>query len=164
MSFVRQRRDTVYRGVFLTDLDRTRRQQAFMVSLALKLRSAPTFTNLGTLQTLIDTAKQYIALDQGLDLLSFASDMQRLSGGGITFQTLPIQRFGMVHGESVNIVDPAQIRATVAKLLHPVPAPTASAPSAPQPTGAPASPAPAGPAKYTNSQQPMSSGAVPCVN
>jgi LCP family protein required for cell wall assembly len=166
MSFVRQRRDTVYRGVFLTDLDRTRRQQAFMVSLAVKLRNAATFTNLGTLQTLIDTAKQYIALDQGLDLLSLASDMQHLSGGGISFQTLPVERFGTIHGESVNIVNQQQIQTIVASLLHPAapaPAPSAtthpsaSAPAVPQPTST-------GPKSYTDSQQPMQSGAIPCVN
>jgi LCP family protein required for cell wall assembly len=166
MSFVRQRRDTVYRGVFLTDLDRTRRQQAFMVSLAVKLRNAATFTNLGTLQTLIDTAKQYIALDQGLDLLSLASDMQHLSGGGISFQTLPVERFGTIHGESVNIVNQQQIQTIVASLLHPAapapapsatPHPSASAPAVPQPTST-------GSKSYTDSQQPMQSGAIPCVN
>ncbi len=80
MAFVRQRRDTRYDDVFLTDLDRTRRQQAFIVSLALKLKQSQTFTNFGTMQTLIDTAKQYVALDQGLDLLSLASDAQRIAG------------------------------------------------------------------------------------
>lgn len=171
MSFVRQRRDTVYRGVFLTDLDRTRRQQAFMVSLAVKLRNAATFTNFGTLQTLIDTAKQYIALDQGLDLLSLASDMQHFSGGGISFQTLPVERFGTIGGESVNIVDVKKIQATVAGLLHPPtptpapPAPTASAsPHSTASTPVNTQPTSTGPASYTNSQQPLQSGAIPCVN
>jgi LCP family protein required for cell wall assembly len=172
MSFVRQRRDTVYRGVFLTDLDRTRRQQAFMVSLAVKLRNAATFTNFDTLQTLIDTAKQYIALDQGLDLLSLASDMQHLSGGGISFQTLPVESFGTIDGQSVNIVSVPRIQAIVAGLLHPVTptvVPTPTPTSTTEAGAGPGSPAPAQsptPAQtsYTNSQQPMQSGAIPCVN
>ncbi|WP_345838030.1 LCP family protein [Microbacterium sp. X-17] len=170
MAFVRQRRDTVYDAVSLTDLDRTRRQQAFMISLAVKLRDASTFTNFGTMQTLIDAAKQYIALDQGFDLLSLASDMQRLSGGNITFQTLPVERFGTIGGESVNIVDVNKIQAIVSGLLNP-PTPTA----APSPTSAPTdaasapasvSPEPTAPAtqSYTDSQQAMPSGAIPCVN
>ena len=98
MAFVRQRRDTKYDDVFLTDLDRTRRQQAFMVSLALKLRDAQTFTDFGRLQDLLDTAKQYVAVDKGFDLLSLASTAQRLAGGDVTFQTLPVERFGTVDG------------------------------------------------------------------
>ncbi len=93
MSFVRQRRDTGPTDLELTDLDRTRRQQAFIVSLAVQLRQAKTFTDFGTLQSLIDTAKTYIAVDDGLDLLSFASQAQRLSGGNIDFQTLPVERY-----------------------------------------------------------------------
>lgn len=165
MSFVRQRRDTVYRNVFLTDLDRTRRQQAFMISLALKLRDAKTFADFGTLQSLVDTAKQYIAVDQGFDLLSLASDMQRLAGGDITFETLPVERFGTIDGQSVNIVDVPQIQAIVAGLLHPAtPAPTGTSSPRPSATSGSTPTAPAAPKSYTDSEQPMPSGAVPCVN
>jgi LCP family protein required for cell wall assembly len=166
MAFVRQRRDTRYRDVFLTDLDRTRRQQAFIVSLAVKLRHAGTFTNLGTMQTLIDTAKQYVALDSGFDILSLATQAQRLSGGGLSFQTLPVERYGTIGGESVNIVDVNRIQSIVAGLLHPAtptPAPAPAHPSA----GGSAAPAPAASSPsnvYTNSQQPLQSGVVPCVN
>lgn len=173
MAFVRQRRDTQYDDVFLTDLDRTRRQQAFMVSLALKLKDSQTFTNFGTLQSLVDTAKQYVALDQGFDLLSLASTAQRLAGGAITFQTLPVERFGTVDGESVNIVDQAKIAQIVQDLLHP-PAPTAAptdaASASPSPTAADTAAPPQAPTaaptqeSYTDSQQPMVSGALPCVN
>jgi LCP family protein required for cell wall assembly len=169
MAFVRQRRDTVYQGVNLSDLDRTRRQQAFMVSLALKLRQAQTFSNFGTLQKLIDTAKQYIALDQGFDLLTLAADMQRLAGGDITFQTLPIVRFGYIGGESVNIVNQPQIAQQVATLLNP-PTPTPVATPVPSASSTHSSPAGAKPAprptmtSYTDAEQPMRSGSVPCVN
>lgn len=171
MAFVRQRRDTKYDDVFLTDLDRTRRQQAFMVSLALKLRDAQTFTDFGRMQDLLDTAKQYVAVDKGFDLLSLASTAQRLAGGDVTFQTLPVLRFGTVDGESVNIVDQKAIAAQVSALLHPAPAATSdagsgatAAPSDAPATAAPsASPSPTS-SVYTDSQQPMRAGLVPCVN
>ncbi|KTR96690.1 LytR family transcriptional regulator [Microbacterium testaceum] len=167
MAFVRQRRDTKYDNVFLTDLDRTRRQQAFLVSLALKLRDAQTFTDFGRMQDLLDTAKQYVAVDKGFDLLSLASTAQRLAGGDVTFQTLPIERFGTVDGESVNIVDQKAIAAQVSALLHPAPAaaPDPNGTSAPDSaSGAPsAAPSPTS-AVYTDSEQPLRAGAVPCVN
>jgi anionic cell wall polymer biosynthesis LytR-Cps2A-Psr (LCP) family protein len=163
MAFVRQRRDTEYDDVFLTDLDRTRRQQAFLVSLALKLRDAQTFTDFGRMQQLLDTAKQYVAVDKGFDLLSLASTAQRLAGGDVTFQTLPVERFGTIDGESVNIVDQKAIAAQMEALLHPAPAAT------PDATGAPASDAPSATPSptstvYTDSQQPLRAGSVPCVN
>jgi LCP family protein required for cell wall assembly len=163
MAFVRQRRDTKYDDVFLTDLDRTRRQQAFLVSLALKLRDAQTFTDFGRMQQLLDTAKQYVAVDKGFDLLSLASTAQRLAGGDVTFQTLPVERFGTIDGESVNIVDQKAIAAQMEALLHPAPAAT------PDATGAPASDAPSSTPSptstvYTDSQQPLRAGSVPCVN
>lgn len=164
MSFVRQRRDTGPSDLNLTDLDRTRRQQAFMVSLADKLRQSQTFTNFGTLQTLIDTAKQYIALDQGFDLLSFASQAQRLAGGNITFQTLPIENYATIDGKDVNIVDPNTIHTIVQTLIQP-PTPTTSSPAATTPQHSTTSPAPAPPTtSYTDSQTPLQSGNIPCVN
>lgn len=167
MAFVRQRRDTRYRDVSLTDLDRTRRQQAFLVSLAIKLRDAQTFTDFDRMQELLDTAKQYVAVDKGFDLLSLASTAQRLAGGDVTFQTLPVERFGTIDGESVNIVDQKAIAAQVSTLLHPAPADPSAPPTSP--TDAPASgassaaPAPTS-SVYTDSEQPMRAGSVPCVN
>ncbi|MCI0157813.1 LCP family protein [Leifsonia shinshuensis] len=167
MSFVRQRRDTGPTDLELTDLDRTRRQQAFIVSLAVQLRQAKTFTDFGTLQSLIDTAKTYIAVDDGLDLLSFASQAQRLSGGNIDFQTLPVERYESIDGKSVNIVDLAKIRAIVDAVLNP---PTTK-PEAPATAGPTAAPTPTDPATpelpantYTDSATPLQSGAIPCVN
>ncbi|HUX70186.1 MAG TPA: LCP family protein [Cellulomonadaceae bacterium] len=122
VSFVRQRRDNAHPGLDFTDLDRERRQQAFIISLAYKLKQAGTFTNLGTLQTLIDTAKQNIALDSGFNLLSFAGQASRLAGGNIGFTTLPITGFGVRNGQDVNLVNLDQVRALTARLLSGAPA------------------------------------------
>lgn len=174
VSFVRQRRDESNPSLNFTDLDRERRQQAFIVSLATKLKKADTFANPATLSSLISTAKQNIALDSGFDLLSFASEAQHFAGGGITFTTLPITGYGVKDGKDVNLVDPDQIHAIVQQLLNPAaatpapPAPTtpSASPSAPA-ASAPPSAAPTPPTgpngTFTDPTAPLPSGGVPCV-
>jgi LCP family protein required for cell wall assembly len=171
MSFVRQRRDTGPSDLELTDLDRTRRQQAFIVALAYKLRQAGTFSDVGTLRALITTAKQYIAVDEGFDLLSFAGQASRLAGGGITFQTLPIAGFETIDGKDVNVVDTEAIRSLVAGLIADTPSPTASAPaSSATPAASPTAAATASAAvpdpqeTYANAESPLQAGGIPCVN
>jgi LCP family protein required for cell wall assembly len=123
LAFVRQRRDTAHPSLNFTDLDRERRQQAFIASLAYQLKQAGTLTDPAKLQGLIDVAKQNIAVDDGLDLLQFAQQASGLANGDVTFTTLPIARFGTDSaGEDVNIVDVAQVQVTVARLLGPAPA------------------------------------------
>ncbi|MEY9954254.1 LCP family protein [Leifsonia sp. EB34] len=177
VSFVRQRRDESNPSLNFTDLDRERRQQAFIVSLATKLKKADTFANPATLESLISAAKQNIALDSGLNLLDFASDASHFAGGNITFDTLPIAGYGVRDGKDVNLVDTAQVRATVRRLLDPAtPSPAPAAPAkaakpstAAQPSGG-AAPAPAAGATpsspngtYTDPTAPLPSGGVPCV-
>ena len=175
VSFVRQRRDENNPSLNFTDLDRERRQQAFIVSLATKLKKADTFANPATLESLISAAKQNIALDSGFDLLSFASEAQHLAGGNITFTTLPITGYGVKDGKDVNLVDPDQIHSVVQQLLNPAsatatPTPgastTAGSPTsaAPAPSPSPTASKPAGPnGTYTDPTAPLPSGGVPCV-
>jgi len=118
VAFVRQRRDTVHPQLNFTDLDRERRQQAFIASLIYQLKQAGTFLNPGRLRALITVAKQNIAADTGLELLSFAQQASALTGGNITFTTLPIVRFGRdPAGEDVNIVNVPEIQALVHNLI-----------------------------------------------
>jgi len=132
----RQRRDDLHPSLNFTDLDRERRQQAFIASLAYKLKQADTFTNPITLTKIIDVAKQNIAIDSGLNVLSFAQQAASLTGGNITYYTLPIDHFGTDPlGEDVNIVNVPLIQATVAHLLYPTTTP-APAPSSSTPTPA----------------------------
>ena len=72
MAFVRQRRDTVHPDLNFTDLDRERRQQAFIASLFYQLKQADTFANPAKLTGILNVAKQNTAIDSGLDLLSLA--------------------------------------------------------------------------------------------
>jgi len=128
VAFVRQRRDNVHPDLNFTDLDRSRRQQAFIASLAYQLKAADTFTNPGKLSGILDVAKQNIAVDSGLNLLTFARQASGLTGGHVTFYTLPIDHFGTDPlGESVNIVNLPLIQSTVRSLLQAKrPAPTAT--------------------------------------
>jgi LCP family protein required for cell wall assembly len=120
VAFVRQRRDSAHPQLNFSDLDRERRQQAFIASLAYQLKQTGTFLNPARLRALITVAKQNIAADTGLELLSFAQQASALTGGNITFTTLPIVRFGTdPAGEDVNIVNVPEIQALVRNLIGP---------------------------------------------
>lgn len=135
LAFVRQRRDNVHPSLNFTDLDRERRQQAFIASLTFQLKQAGTITDPTKLQGLLDVAKQNIAVDNGLDLLQLAQQASGLAGGNVSFTTLPIEKFGKdPAGEDVNIVDLVRVQADVAQLLGTAPAPTAPT-TAPAPLG-----------------------------
>jgi LCP family protein required for cell wall assembly len=108
LSFVRQRH-----GLDNGDLDRTHRQQAFLASVTHKLRSAGTFTDLGKLRQLIDTAKKDVVISAGWDILSFAGQAKNLTGGNLEFLTLPIEGYDKVNGQDVNKVDVGKVRAAV---------------------------------------------------
>jgi len=131
VAFVRQRRDYAHPQLNFTDLDRERRQQAFIASLVYQLKQAGTFLNPARLRALINVAKQNIAADTGLELLSFAERASTLAGGNITFATLPIVRFGTdPAGEDVNIVNVPEIQTLVHNMIGgPTPTPAAASPS-----------------------------------
>lgn len=106
LAFVRQRH-----GLPNGDLDRTHRQQAFLVSVLHQLgRQGP--GDIGTLSALIRAAHRDIVFSSGwTDQL-----MRRLAGLGgsnIRFSTLPVVRYASVDGQDVNIVDPPAIKAVV---------------------------------------------------
>src|SRR5882757_596171 len=135
LAFVRQRRDYVHPELNFTDLDRERRQQAFLASAAHQLRGAGTFANPERLNSLIDVATRDVVIDGGFDLLSFLSRSQGLLAGDITFTTLPVKGFSQVDGQDVNLVDLDQIRATVRTLIDPD---DAASPAGATPTQLPA--------------------------
>jgi LCP family protein required for cell wall assembly len=122
LAYVRQRRDNVEGDYYydnFTDLDRERRQQAFISSLAFQLRQAGTFANPSKISRILNVAKQNTAIDSGLDLLEFAQEASNLTGGHITFNTLPVADFQNMHGSigDVNIVNVPVIQARVRQLL-----------------------------------------------
>lgn len=117
MAFVRQRRDADNES--FTDLDRTRRQQAFVVSLVNALRHNGTLSSPARLRSLLDVAKQNVAVDAGFDLEGFLRDASA-SNRPVTLYTLPVTDFGEISdGEDVNFIDVATIRSVVHKLVAP---------------------------------------------
>jgi LCP family protein required for cell wall assembly len=129
MAFVRQRRD-IHDENF-TDLDRTRRQQAFIAALVSALGQSGALSSPTKLRELLNVTKQNVALDSGFDLASFASRASALTGEPPTLYTLPIKEFGQNSlGEDINIVDIPTIRAIVRDLVS-EPGATTDAPTAP---------------------------------
>jgi LCP family protein required for cell wall assembly len=116
MAFVRQRRDL--NDELFTDLDRTRRQQAFIASLVAALRTGGALDNPSTLHNLLDVAKQNVAVDAGFDLAGFVQHTSKMTGSPLSLYTLPITEFGQnPDGEDVNIIDVPTVRAIVANLI-----------------------------------------------
>lgn len=127
VEFVRQRRDPDA-SLNFTDLDRERRQQAFISSLAYQLKQAGTFANPAKLQGILDVAKQNIAVDDKLNPLQFAQQASNVTSGNIQFVTLPIEGNATRNGEDVNIVDVPTIQGIVRQYLGGSASPPSSGP------------------------------------
>lgn len=133
MAFVRQRRDL--NDDLFTDLDRTRRQQAFIVSLMAALRDGGAMSSPSALRNLVRVAQQNVAVDADFDIAGFLDTDSALTGRPITLYTLPISEFGQdTAGEDVNLIDVAAVRSIVHNLFttgSPLPpSPTETTPSA----------------------------------
>jgi LCP family protein required for cell wall assembly len=112
MAFVRQRRDE-NDGSF-TDFDRTRRQQAFLVSLVKAARDGGALSSPSALRELLQVARDNVAVDAGLNLVDFAARASQLTDRPVSFYTLPIAGFSRdPNGSDVNLVDVATIRRIV---------------------------------------------------
>jgi len=132
LKFVRQRH-----GLPNGDLDRTHRQQAFITGVITKFRTQGIFGDIGKLSALLNVAKKDVVIDSGWDVLGFLPQAKALTGGNITFHTLPIEGYTMINGQSVNKVDLPTVRKFVKDLFYPVKptaSPTASASPSAKPT------------------------------
>jgi LCP family protein required for cell wall assembly len=130
MAFVRQRRDV--NDELFTDLDRTRRQQAFIASLMSALRHEGALSSPTVLRRLLEVARQNVAWDAGFDPATFVQHASGFTGRQLSLYTLPITEFGQnANGEDVNLIDVPTIR-TIARNLTtggtPTPSATTSAP------------------------------------
>jgi LCP family protein required for cell wall assembly len=135
MAFVRQRRDA--NDALFTDLDRTRRQQAFIVSLVSKLRRTGALATPTMMRALLEVARQNVAIDAGLDLEDFVLNASAFPDRPVMLYTLPVTSFGEISdGEYVNFIDVSTIRSVVHKLVAadaPVAASTSSISGTAQP-------------------------------
>ncbi|HEX2902136.1 MAG TPA: LCP family protein [Jatrophihabitans sp.] len=85
LAFVRQRH-----GLPGGDLDRIKRQQYFLSAVFRKLTSSGTLLNPLKLQNLLKAITSSLTMDESLDPLKLAQQMQNLSAGNVTFTTIPI--------------------------------------------------------------------------
>ena len=166
LEFVRQRH-----GLDAGDIDRERRQQAFLASAVHQLLSVGTLTDPTKLNNIITAVQNSLVLDQGWDLMQFAAQVQGISGGNVTFMTVPIVNITYwtpADGDAVE-VNPAQIKAFVANAFSDAPTtpstatttqpstPTDSLRSQKAPTTVPATPT-------TGTTPPITADGVTCVN
>jgi LCP family protein required for cell wall assembly len=110
LAFVRQRH-----GLPNGDLDRVARQQVFLAGATSKLLSTGTLANPFALDRLTGVMGRAVTLDSGWDVLSFATQMQGLSAGSVTFRTIPTGTVELPtpeDGQAVK-VDPMQVRSFV---------------------------------------------------
>jgi len=121
LQFVRQRH-----GLPNGDLDRTHRQQAFITGVITKFRTQGLFGDLGKLQSLLTVAKKDVVIDAGWDVLGFLPQAKALTGGHITFHTLPIEGYALRNGQAVNIINIPTVRKFVHDLFYPAPKITTS--------------------------------------
>ena len=128
LAFVRER-DNLPNG----DLDRTHRQQAVIDYVVWKLEHQGFFTSIGDLTQLVNEAKKFVITDSDWQILDFATEMKSLTGKNLTFRTAPVvSTNGEEAGQTVNIIDPAAVKAAIQNAFYPAPAttqPTAKAAS-----------------------------------
>lgn len=162
LKFVRQRH-----GLPQGDLDRTHRQQAFIAGVITKLRSEGIFSDLGKISSLLTVAKKDVVIDSGWDVLGFLPEARSLTGGHITFYTLPIEGFASRNGQSVNLIDLVRVRAFVQSTFYPPKVAPSASPSATPLSSSTATPTPT-PTKVsfanTANGVPVQGGNIPCVN
>lgn len=118
LAFVRQRHNIPGGS---TDLQRERRQQAFLASMAHKVLSAGTLTNPSRLSGLVGAVQKSLTVDPHWDLLKFARQMQGLTSGNITFTTMPVVNIEAQSGNfgSYVKVDPEQVEAFIKNRTNP---------------------------------------------
>ncbi|SNQ49032.1 Cell envelope-related function transcriptional attenuator common domain [Frankia canadensis] len=108
LAFVRQRY-----GLPESDIDRIRRQQQFLGVVFRRISATDTLLNPAKLINVVDAATSALTLDDQTslaDLRLLAVRMQAIGSGGVTFATVPATG-GTRAGQSVLVLDPAQLGA-----------------------------------------------------
>ncbi|MCZ2817097.1 LCP family protein [Modestobacter sp. VKM Ac-2984] len=86
LAFVRQRHNI---GNTSSDFDRIKRQQVFIAGMIRKMLSDNVLLDLGKQRELVQAAADALTVDQNLDLLRLAQQMQSITPDSIEFQTVP---------------------------------------------------------------------------
>lgn len=101
----------------LGDLDRIRRQQYFLSAAFRKISSGGTLLNPFKLQKLLKAVSSSLTMDDNLNPLQLAEQMQNLTAGNLSFSTIPTDGFANEDVGSVVVVHPAQVKARIAALI-----------------------------------------------
>jgi LCP family protein required for cell wall assembly len=123
VEFVRQRH-----GLGNGDLDRTRRQQAFLVSVMRQLQNSGSLSDFTKLKSLIAVADKDVVVSTGWGEDKFRR-IAELAGRHVEFETLPVLRYDNVNGQDVNIIDAAAIKAQVTSAFEGSPPDVTSGPA-----------------------------------
>ncbi len=159
LAFVRQRH-----GLPNGDLDRTHRQQAFLLSALHELRQRGTLADIGKVNALVAAAQRNIVVSSGWDLTEWIGQMDPGEAQQISFRTLPVVRYSTFDGQDVNIVDPDAIKARVRSAFRD------RSPARGRPGGAPQPQSSSAPGTTADTTGPDAGGPVvsatgiPCVN
>ncbi|MGY1825129.1 MULTISPECIES: LCP family protein [unclassified Blastococcus] len=128
LKFVRQRHNFGPDG--RGDFDRIVRQQVFIAGVLRKMLSEEVLLDLGKQRELVQAAAESLTVDEDLDLLQLAEQMQSVTTGSIEFQTVPnlgVDREG--DASIVRLEDEATLRQFFSQLsAEPEPAPEEAAP------------------------------------
>ncbi|MGY2004899.1 LCP family protein [Blastococcus sp. SYSU DS1024] len=99
LKFVRQRHNFGPQG--RGDFDRIVRQQVFIAGVLRKMLSEDVLLDLGKQRELVQAAAESLTVDQSLDLMQLAEQMQSVAAGSIEFQTVPNVGTGEEEGKSI---------------------------------------------------------------
>jgi LCP family protein required for cell wall assembly len=137
LAFVRERH-----GLPGGDLDRIRRQQAFIGALVRKVLSAGTLINPLKINRLVKAVSNSLTLDSGLNPFDLLDQMRNVAAGNVTFMTIPTDGPGKSpDGKDILFVNPTEVQTFVDKVIG-VEAPKAGGstqPSKPRTTTVPRS-------------------------
>jgi LCP family protein required for cell wall assembly len=116
LAFVRQRY-----GLRNGDLDRIKRQQYFLSAVFRKMSTAGTLLNPRKLNNLLKAVSSSLQMDDTLEPLKLAQQMQNLQAGSFTFTTIPTQGFAdlEIGGQIQNtvVVDAAEMPNFIDRLI-----------------------------------------------
>jgi LCP family protein required for cell wall assembly len=113
LAFVRQRH-----GLPRGDIDRIVRQQYFLSAVFKKATSSSTLLNPFKLKKLLDSVKRSLITDPKLDILGFVQQFTKITGGNVSFATIPIVDPSFWAGDQEVVkVDPAGVKAFVDRLV-----------------------------------------------
>jgi LCP family protein required for cell wall assembly len=112
LKFVRQRH-----GLPRGDFDRIVRQQVFIAGIMRKMVSEDVLLDLGKQRQLVQAVAQSMTVDQSLDLMQLAQQMQSVDLGSVDFQTVPNVGTDKAGAKSiVRLADPDTLHTFFAEL------------------------------------------------